>query len=415
LILRVLAGLQIVLQGAFAEMIPALRRLSICENRCDYLTTDFLGGTMRRLIVLIAVLSLSLAFAQDFIFGITFDAGGKFDRSFNQGTWEGLIRAVDELSAQYEIDVLEFEGTPGTAADGQRRIALEGADLIIAPGFLQRDAIQAVSSEFPNTSFVLIDSVAENPNVRSVLFREQEGSFLVGVIAGTLSQTGVVGFVGGMDIPLIRAFNLGFEEGVKYACPNCTVLSNYVGVTPAAWNDPARAKELATLQNAQGADIIYAAAGASGNGVIDFANETMCFTPTAPVRETPLAAQVAALAKSAAYTARCGAGTIPVFFIGVDSNQNFLGDTDNNPATLNHGLTSMLKRVDVAAYSAVFDVVNGTFTGGTQSLGLAEDGVGFALDEFNAALIPESLVAQLEEIRQRIIGGEIQVTDFRTL
>jgi basic membrane protein A len=118
---------------------------------------------------------------------------------------------------------------------------------------------------------------------------------------------------------------------------------------------------------------------------------------------------------SAAYTARCGAGTIPVFFIGVDSNQNFLGDTDNNPATLNHGLTSMLKRVDVAAYNAVFDVVNGTFTGGTQSLGLAEDGVGFALDEFNTALIPESLVAQLEEIRQRIIGGEIKVTDFRTL
>jgi basic membrane protein A len=370
---------------------------------------------MRRLIALIAVLSLSLAFAQDFIFGITFDAGGKFDRSFNQGTWEGLIRAVDELSAQYEIDVLEFEGTPGTAADGQRRIALEGADLIVAPGFLQADAIQAVSSEFPNTSFVLIDAVAENPNVRSVLFREQEGSFLVGVIAGTLSQTGVVGFVGGMDIPLIRAFNLGFEEGVKYACPNCTVLSNYVGVTPAAWNDPARAKELATLQNAQGADIIYAAAGASGNGVIDFANETMCFTPTVPVRETPLAAQLAGIEMSAAYTARCGAGTIPVFFIGVDSNQNFLGDTDNNPATLNHGLTSMLKRVDVAAYNAVFDVVNGTFTGGTQSLGLAEDGVGFALDEFNTALIPESLVAQLEEIRQRIIGGEIKVTDFRTL
>lgn len=370
---------------------------------------------MRRLIALIAALSLSLAFAQDFIFGITFDAGGKFDRSFNQGTWEGLIRAVDELSAKNEIAVREFAGTPGTAADGLRRIALEGADLIVAPGFLQADAIQSVASEFPNTSFVLIDAVADNPNVRSVLFREQEGSFLVGVIAGTLSQTGVVGFVGGMDIPLIRAFNLGFEEGVKYACPNCTVLSNYVGVTPAAWNDPARAKELATLQNAQGADIIYAAAGASGNGVIDFANETMCFTPTVPVRETPLAAQLAGIEMSAAYTARCGAGTIPVFFIGVDSNQNFLGDTDNDPATLNHGLTSMLKRVDVAAYNAVFDVVNGTFTGGTQSLGLAEDGVGFALDEFNAALIPESLVAQLEEIRQRIIGGEIKVTDFRTL
>lgn len=370
---------------------------------------------MRRLVVLIAALSLSLAFAQDFIIGITFDAGGKFDRSFNEGTWNGLMRAVSELEAEYEIDVLEFEGTPDTAADGQRRIALEGAELIIAPGFLQTDAIQAVSSEFPDTAFVLIDSVADNPNVRSVLFREQEGSFLVGVIAGTLTQTKVVGFVGGMDIPLIRAFNLGYEEGVKYACPDCTVLSNYVGVTPAAWNDPARAKELATLQNAQGADIIYAAAGASGNGVIDFANETMCFTPTVPVRETPLTAQVAAIEKPAAYTARCGAGTIPIFFIGVDSNQNYLGDTDNNPATLNHGLTSMLKRVDVAAYNAVYDVVRGTFQGGVQNLGLAEGGVGYALDEYNEALIPASLVELLEEITRKIIEGEIEVTDYRTL
>jgi basic membrane protein A and related proteins len=370
---------------------------------------------MRIVITLLAAASLAFAVSQDYVFGITFDAGGKFDGSFNEGTWRGMERAIAELEADYglEIDLLEFEGTPDTAAGGMRTIAAAGAELIVAPGFLQADAIASASAEFPDTAFVLIDDVREGPNVRSVVFKEHEGSFLVGYIAGTMSQTGVVGFVGGMDIPLIRAFNLGYEEGVAYACPTCTVISNYVGVTPAAWNDPARAKELATAQQAQGADIIYAAAGASGGGVIDFVKETMCYRPTAPLRETPLAAQLEQIEPHAAFAQACQ-GAQPLFFIGVDSNQNPFGDTDGNPDTLNHGLTSMLKRVDVAAYSAVYDVVNDTFEPGTQVLGLAEEGVGFALDEYNQALIPQELLVELEVIRDMIVSGQLAVTDYRT-
>lgn len=187
------------------------------------------------------------AMAQDFVVGITFDAGGKFDASFNEGTWNGLVRAVDELSATYEIDILEYEPSAGgQTADGQRRMAGEqGAELIIAPGFNQQDAVESVAAEYPNTNFVIIDTVAaERDNVRSVVFRDQEGSYLVGYIAGLLSQSGTVGFVGGMDVPLIRNFNQGYEMGVLAACEDCNVISNYVGVTPDAWNDPATAKEM---------------------------------------------------------------------------------------------------------------------------------------------------------------------------
>jgi len=369
---------------------------------------------MRKLIALLAALLITGAMAQDYVFGIVYDAGGKFDRSFNEGTWRGVERAQVDLEADgYEVEVVEFEGSPDTAAEGQRRIALEGAELIVAPGFLQADAITAVAQEFPRTSFVIIDAVSEGDNVRSVLFKEQEGSFLVGYIAGKLTRTGTVGFVGGMDVPLIRAFDLGYQEGVKAACADCTIISNYVGVTPDAWNDPARAKELANTQNAQGADIIYAAAGASGNGVIDFVNEKQCFVPTGATRATPIDAQLANIAKPAGYDAKCGGAAKPIFFIGVDSNQNPLGDTDSNPDTLNFGLTSMLKRVDVASYDAVMDVVNGTFTGGIMNLGLAEDGVDYALDEYNSALIPADLVAAVNDVKQQIIDGAIVVTDYR--
>ena len=371
---------------------------------------------MRRLLVLLAALLVTAASAQDYVIGIVYDAGGKFDGSFNEGTWRGVERAAADLETEgLEIEIVEFEGTPDTAAEGQRRIAGQGADLIVAPGFLQADAIQAVSTEFTDTAFVLIDAVAENPNVRSVLFKEQEGSFLVGYIAGKLTRTGVVGFVGGMDVPLIRAFDLGYQEGVKAACADCTIISNYVGVTDAAWNDPARAMELASTQNAQGADIIYAAAGASGNGVINFVNDKMCFVPSVPTRETPIDAQLENIAKPAGWDAKCGENAKPIFFIGVDSNQNPFGDTDGDPTTLNFGLTSMLKSIGVASYNAVMDVVNGTFEGGLLNLGLAEDGVDFALDEYNEALIPAELLEEVEQIRQQIIDGEIVVTDYRQL
>ncbi len=370
---------------------------------------------MRKLLILAALLFFTAATAQDYVFGIVYDAGGKFDGSFNEGTWRGVERAAADLESEgLEIDVVEFEGSPDTAAEGQRRIALQGAELIVAPGFLQADAVTSVAAEFPDTSFVILDAEAQGENVRSVLFKEQEGSFLVGYIAGTLTRTGTVGFVGGMDVPLIRAFDLGYQEGVKAACADCTIISNYVGVTPDAWNDPARAKELASTQNAQGADIIFAAAGASGNGVIDYVNETQCFTPS-NTRPTPLDEQLADIPVSNAYASACTGDAKPIFFIGVDSNQNPRGDTDSDPSTLNHGLTSMLKRVDVAAYTAAMDVVDGTFTGGLQNLGLAEDGVDYALDEYNEALIPAALVEEVNQIKQQIIDGEIEVTDYRAL
>ncbi len=373
---------------------------------------------MRKIFIGLLIFGFGLAVAQDYVMGINFDAGGKFDASFNEGTWNGFSQAVNELSDEYDIEALEFEGSPDTFSQGLRNMSSQGTDLIVAPGFSQADAISSISREFPLTSYVIIDAVVEADNVRSVVFREHEGSFLVGYIAGSLSQTGVVGFVGGMDIPLIRAFGLGYETGVMAACPECTVISNYTGVTPAAWNDPARAKELATLQHGQGADIIYAAAGASGNGVIDFANETMCYTASdlpseVSLRETPLTSVAAELPKSEAYSAGCAEDAQPIFFIGVDSNQNRFGDTDGEPSTLNHGLTSMLKRVDVAAENAVYDVVNGEFTSGVQSLGLEEDGVGYALDEYNEMLITESLRNELDSITSGIIAGIVEVPDYR--
>src|SRR5690606_24823154 len=206
-----------------------------------------------------------------------------------------------------------------------------------------------------------------------------------------------------------------YQEGVKAACPDCTIISNYVGVTPDAWNDPARARELASTQNAQGADIIFAAAGASGNGVIDFANQTKCFQPSVPLRDSPLVGQLDQVAKPADYESTCGANSTPIFYIGVDSNQNPAGDTDGDPTTLNHGLTSMLKRVDVAAYNAIMDVVNGEFEGGLLNLGLAEEGVDYALDEYNQALLPQDLVDEVNDVKQQIIDGDIVVTDYRTL
>jgi len=357
---------------------------------------------------------LGCAFGQDLVVTVTFDGGGWFDRSFNEGTWSGLTRAVQELAGETAVDVLIYNGSADTTATALRRMAATRLDLVVAAGFLQADAINETSPEFPGTRFVLIDEVAnENPNVRSVLFKDQEGSYLVGYLAGKLSQTGVVGFVGGMDVPLIRNFEQGYVLGVRAACPECRVESQMVGDDFTAWDDPDTARQIATQQAARGADIIFAAAGASGMGVIDFVNETRCYRPNGPTRTTPLTEAVAQAPKDPAYAAACGAGTQPLFFIGVDSNQNYMGDTDGDPATMNHGLTSMLKRVDVAAYNAVYDVARGTFTPGLQVLGVAEDGVGYAIDAYNEGLLPESVRNELQAVRDTIASGQVVVPDYR--
>jgi len=348
--------------------------------------------------------------------GLAFDAGGKFDRSFNQSAWEGAQRAAQELGVQ----IFDFEpADPSQVGQGIRTFAEEGFDLVIGVGFANEPAITATAKEFPNVKFAVIDAVpgeGQLPNALGVVFREHEGSFLVGYVAGKLSRTGVVGFIGGMDIPLIHKFEAGFRAGAEYAFQEDgiqgRVLVGYVGNTPAAWNDPAKAKEIASSQARQGADIIYAAAGGSGLGLIDFVKEEMCLREGGAVRFVR-EDRFADVPKYPAYEEKCGEGTTPLFFIGVDANQNYLGDTDNDPTTLNHGLTSMVKRVDVAVSDTIKSVVDGTFQGGVKDLGLAEEGVGYALDEYNQALIPEEVKARLEELKQAIINGEIQVPETR--
>jgi basic membrane protein A len=322
--------------------------------------------------------------------GLVFDAGGKFDKSFNESAWDGSQRAARELG----VEIFDAEpGDPSQAALAIRQYAQEGLDLIIGVGFANEPAITALAREFPQGRFAIIDSVSEAPNVASLVFKEHEGSFLVGYIAGTLTQTNVVGFVGGMDIPLIHKFYLGYETGVREACrerrANCRILETYTGVTPEAWNNPTRANEIARSQQAQGADIIFAAAGASGLGVIDWANRTRSFV----------------------WQGR----RVTTFFIGVDANQNYLGDIDNNPATLNYGLTSMVKRVDVSVYDQVQAVVEGRFRGGIFEYGLANDGVGYAIDQYNRALVPPALEQLLEVWKQRIITGDYVVPDYTQL
>jgi len=241
-------------------------------------------------------------------------------------------------------------------------------DLIIGVGFLMKDALDKVSGQFPETRFAIIDAVVEAPNVASLIFREHEGSFLVGAIAGLVTETDKVGFVGGMDIPLIHKFEVGYREGVKYVNPDCDVLVAYAGSGPEAFHDPVKGKSLALSQFDRGADVIFQAAGSTGNGVIDAAQER------------------------------------GLFAIGVDANQNYMAP--------GHVLTSMVKRVDVAVFSIIEDVVQGTFEGGIHVYGLEADGVGYALDEHNERLIPDRVIREVERIKQGIIAGTIPVTDY---
>jgi basic membrane protein A len=311
------------------------------------------------------MLTAGVASAQDFTPAIIFDMGGKFDKSFNEAAYHGAERFKDETGIPY----LEFEVTTESQRDqALRRMARRGANVVIAVGFSFATPLEQIAKEFPDTKFVIIDSTVDQPNVQSVVFKEHEGSFLVGMAAAMASKTGKVGFVGGMDIPLIRNFAHGYQQGVKYVDPDAEVLVNMTGTTPAAWNDPAKGAELAQSQFDRGADVVYAAAGGTGLGVLQAAADS---------------------------------GKLS---IGVDSNQNYL-----HPGSV---LTSMLKRVDVAVYNAFKDAKNGDLKTGVQNLGLAEEGVGYALDENNRALITQEMEAKLDEARQKIISGELKVTDY---
>ncbi|WP_277604829.1 BMP family protein [Pelomonas sp. CA6] len=291
---------------------------------------------------------------------VIFDMGGKFDKSFNEAAYRGVERWKAETKGKY----LEFEISNETQrVQAIRRMAERGASPIISVGFAQASALSQVAKDFPKTKFVIIDEKVAMPNVQSVVFKEHEGSFLVGALAALTSKSAKVGFVGGMDIPLIRKFQCGYEQGAKVANPKVEVFKNMTGTTASSWNDPTRGGELAKAQFAKGVDVVFAAAGGTGVGV---------------------------------YQAAKDAGK---FAIGVDSNQNHL-----QPGTM---LSSMVKRVDVAVYNVLKE-----WKPGISVLGLKEGGVEYAVDQHNEKLIPAPIKAKLEAYKADIIAGKIKVADY---
>ena len=299
--------------------------------------------------------------------GMVFDVGGKGDKSFNASAYRGLLHAADDFGIVHT----EFE--PGQDADreaGLRKLARAGYDVIIGVGFLFSDAIKTVAVDYPETQFICVDYDVrpgeELPdNFSGLIFREEEGSFLVGALAAMFTETGRIGFIGGMDVPLIHRFEAGYVAGAQHIDPKVSVTVAYAGTTPQAFADPARGKELALLQYGRGVDVIYHASGSTGNGVIEAAKE---------------------------------AGR---YAIGVDSNQNYMAP--------GHMLTSMVKRVDNAVYEAIRAVLEGEHMSGIMRFGLEEDGVAYAYDQHNQDLLTDEMIARVEEIEAKIIAGEIEV------
>ena len=297
---------------------------------------------------------------------LIFDLGGKFDKSFNESAHNGAQRWAEETGGTYNEVELQSEAQREQAL---RRFAESGANPVITMGFAMADALGTVAPDYPDTKFVAVDVTwLESPNIRQSGFAEHEGSYLVGMLAAMASESGTVGFVGGMDIPLIRHFGCGYAQGAKSVNPDVQIVANMTGTTPAAWNDPVKGSEITKAQISQGADVVYAAAGGTGVG------------------DQQTAADEGILS------------------IGVDRSQNYLHS--------GQVLTSMLKRVDVAVYEAMKAgdaVETGVFT-----MGLSDEGVGYALDEHNASLISDDMQAMVDEARQKIIDGEIEVTAYYT-
>ena len=303
--------------------------------------------------------------------GIVFDIGGKDDRSFNAAAWQGVQRAAKDLP----IILRDIEpGTPNAIEPAMRAFAERNFDLIIGVGFAQAPIMEQVAKDYPHIQFAIIDGVSNLPNVASLIFKEHEGSYLVGIIAAKASKTGTIGFLGGMDIGLIHRFAKGYEEGARSVNPNIRVIDNYVGVTDSAWNNPGKGKELSLAQIDKGADVIFTAAGNSGLGAFDAVEQQGKQN-----------------------------GRATHFVIGVDSNQNMV-----KPGFV---LTSMVKRVDNAVYDIVTDVVNHRFSPGIHVFGLDKDGVGYAMDEFNKDLVSQDAIDAAEAAKKKIISGEIKVTD----
>ena len=297
---------------------------------------------------------------------IIFDLGGKFDKSFNESAFNGATRWAEETGGTFKELEMQDEAQREQAL---RRLAEAGANPVVMTGFAFGDVLGKVAPDFPDTKFAIIDvDWLDLPNVTQIAFTEHEGSYLVGMMAAMASKTGTVGFIGGMDIPLIRRFGCGYAQGVKAVNPDAVIVLNMTGTTPAAWNDPVKGAELAKGQKAQGADVIYAAAGGTGVGVLQAAADE------------------------------------GILSIGVDSNQNHM-----HPGSV---LTSMLKRVDNAVYEAFKSGAD--LKPGVTIMDLKAGGVGYALDEHNAALVTAEMKAAVDAASEKIISGEIVVHNYTT-
>jgi len=314
-----------------------------------------------------AICIAASASAADPKLAIVYDAGGKFDKSFNQSAFEGASRFKKETN----INFTEVQASSDTQAEQVLRgLARKNMDLIASIGFAQQSAVQKVAKEFPKVRFVLIDGVAQGANINSITFKEEEGSYLVGVAAAMASKTKKLGFIGGVDIPLIRTFACGYAQGAKAVNPKADVTSNMVGTTADSWNNPAKGGELARSQFDRGVDVVFAVAGGSGLGTLQTAKEK---------------------------------GKLA---IGVDSNQNHL-----YPGSI---LTSMVKRVDNAVYDSFMQVKAGTWKAGVTAKGLKEGGVDWALDANNRSLITPEIEKRVLGARKDIIDGKVKVIDIRS-
>ncbi|PUB16363.1 BMP family lipoprotein [Yoonia sediminilitoris] len=294
---------------------------------------------------------------------ILFDLGGKFDKSFNESAYNGAQRWAEETGGSYAEVEIQSDAQREQAI---RRFAESGANPIVMAGFSWATPLGEVAADYPDTKFAIIDMVVDAPNVRSVVFNEHEGSYLVGMMAAMASESGTVSFIGGMDIPLIRKFACGYAQGAKAVNPDATVIANMTGTTPAAWNDPVKGSELTLAQISQGSDVVYAAAGGTGVGVLQTAADS------------------------------------EILSIGVDANQNYL-----HPGKV---LTSMLKRVDNAVYDAFTQ--GEALETGFNVMGVGNAGVGYALDEFNAPLVSDEMKAAVDDAAAKIAAGELAVHDY---
>lgn len=314
---------------------------------------------------LLTIPFLSNAADIEFNPGVVYGLGTKFDKSFNEAAYVGMEKFSKETGISYK----EFETMNETHGEQfLRQLARRGADIIVTTGFDQIKPVEKIAKEFPNVKFTLIDGVVDLPNVQSIVFKDHEGSFLVGALAAMKSETNKVGFIGGMNVPLIMRFSCGYHQGANYVNPNIEFYQNMVGSTQEAWTDPPRGTELAISQYERGVDVIYAAAGRTSIGVLQASADRGKFS------------------------------------IGVDSNQNYLYP--------GHVLTSMVKRIDLAAYRAVKSAYEGNWEAGIQYYGVKDDGVEWAYDEHNKELISEEILAKLKDIKQKIIAGDIEIVNY---